>query len=369
MAGETIPREMKRLVVTSPGNGVSVADCTVEVQTVPTPKPKPGEVLIKVVAAPVNPSDYGGWYKSSSPSSTSYPMPMGKEGCGVVVASAGYEGGLMRGMTSSLRCPIGTNVGFVITDPASQGSYSEYVVVNALTGAFPMPPDVPVEDCASFFVNPYTAVGIIDTAQRAGSTRALVNTAAASQLGQMLNRLAIARGDIEIINVVRRAEQGELLERLGAEHVIVTEEDDGADAWKAKLKAKVADLGATCAFDAVSGDMTGHLLDCMPRGGAVYLYGVLAGKAGGIDPLDLIYRRKRLDAFYLSSWLHEGGTMRMIPRMLSASGTVNSGLRSPDGWCRTEFADTTMEGAHAEIVRLLGTSITGKKLRIRFDGR
>ena len=70
-ATAVIPLEMKRLVVTSPGNGGSVADCTVEVQTVPTPTLKPGEVLIKVVAAPVNPSDYGGWYKSS-PSSSSY---------------------------------------------------------------------------------------------------------------------------------------------------------------------------------------------------------------------------------------------------------------------------------------------------------
>jgi len=75
----------------------------------------------------------------------------------------------------------------------------------------------------------------------------------------------------------------------------------------------VKDFGATCAFDAVSGDMTGHLLDCMPSGGVVYVYVVLAGKANGIDPLDLIYRRKQLKGFFLTSWLHEGGAMRMIP--------------------------------------------------------
>ena len=363
-ATAVIPLEMKRLVVTSPGNGGSVADCTVEVQTVPTPTLKPGEVLIKVVAAPVNPSDYGGWYKSSP--SSSYPMPMGKEGCGVVVSSS-REGGLMSGMTSSFRCPVGTKVGFVVTDP-SQASYSEYVAVNAMTGAFPMPEDVPIEDCASFFVNPYTAVGILDTAQRAGSSRAIVHTAAASQLGQMLNKLATTKG-MEIINVVRRQEQRELLEKLGAKHIVVT--TDGVDdtAWKAELRAKVKDLGATCAFDAVSGDMTGHLLDCMPSGGVVYVYGVLAGKANGIDPLDLIYRKKQLKGFFLASWLHEGGAMRMIPRMLSAGGTVNSGLKTPGGWSRSQLVDTTMEGSHAEIVRLLGSTITGKKLRIRFDGR
>ena len=189
-ATTVIPLEMKRLVVTSPGYGGSVADCTVEVQAIPTPTLKPGEVLIKVVAAPVNPSDYGGWYKSSP--SSSYPMPMGKEGCGVVVSSSG-EGGLMSGMTSSFRCPVGTKVGFVVTDP-SQGSYLEYVAVNAMTGAFPMPEDVPIEDCASFFVNPYTAMGILDTAQRAESSRVIVHTAAASQHGGILGIIGIGEG-------------------------------------------------------------------------------------------------------------------------------------------------------------------------------
>ncbi len=325
--------------------------------------------MIKVAAAPVNPSDYGGWYKSSS---SSYPIPMGIEGCGVVISSGGILGGLgamMGGMTSYMRCPVGTNVGFVITDGTKQGSYSEYVVVNAATGCFPMPSDVPVEDCASFFVNPYTVLGIVDTARNAGSSNAIVHTAGASQLGMMLNRFGMIEG-MEIINVVRRIEQREMLENIGARHVIVTDEgrDDDPLAWKDELRAKVKDLGATCAFDAVSGDMTGHLLDCMPRRGIVYSYGVLAGKANGIDALDLIYRRKELRGFLLTAWLHGGGPLRMIPRMLAASARVNDGLRD-GGWCRSQFIDTNMEGAHAEIVKLLGSSITGKKLRIRFDGK
>ena len=121
-----IPKEMKRLVVTSPGAGDSVADCTVEVETVPTPVPKAGEVLVKMAAAPVNPSDYGSWTKSKS---SSYPMAIGKEGCGVVAATGG---GL-----ATYRCPVGTKVG--VTGVGGQGSYAEYVTVNAVTGAFPMP--------------------------------------------------------------------------------------------------------------------------------------------------------------------------------------------------------------------------------------
>lgn len=350
---DIIPEQMKRLVVTSPGNGKSVADCTIEVVTVPTPTPKSGEVLIKVVAAPVNPSDYGSWFRSKP---DTYPMVMGKEGCGVVVATGG---GL-----STYRCPIGTKVGFAFSD-AKQGSYSEYVTLNAITGVFPMPDDVPIEDCASFLVNPYTAVGILDTAQQAGSTKAIVHTAAASQLGQMLNKLAPMQ-DMEIINVVRRAEQKELLEKLGAKHIVVTSGDD-PEVWKAELEAKIKELGATCAFDAVAGDMAGHLMDVLPYKGIVHIYGGLAGRAGNINPMDLIYRKKQLKSFYLTSWIQGGGSLKMLPRMMSAGKVVNSGLKSPDGWCCTQFQDTTMEKAHEEIVKLLGTSITGKKLRIRFD--
>lgn len=353
---EAIPPEMKRLVVTSPGSGTSVADCTLEVETVPTPTPKYGEVLIKVIAAPINPSDYGSWFQSSK---SSYPMPIGKEGCGIVVATGGGT------FLSAYRFPVGTKVGFVCFD-STHGSYAEYVAVNSTTGVFAMPEDVPIEDCASFFVNPYTAVGIIDTAQRAegGSSKAIVHTAAASQLGQMLIKLGRIK-DVEIINVVRRQEQKELLEQMGAKHIIVTSGDE--ETWKAELKARVQELGATCAFDAVAGDMTGHIMDCMPNKGIVYIYGGLAGKANGINPLDLIYRQKQLKSFFLSSWIKDGGWMSMLPRILSASKLVNSGLASPDGWCCSHFQDTTMEDMHAEVVSLLKSGVTGKKLRIRLD--
>ena len=346
---ESIPRTMKRLVVSTPGNGTSVADVTMQIQNVPTPEPKMGEVLIKVSAAPINPSDYGSWYRSKP---SSYPMFIGKEGCGVVVAT---------GFGSSLRCPVGTKVGFVCND-ATQGSYAEYVTMNVMTGVFPMPTDVPIENCASFFVNPYTAMGILDTAQQVTKSNAIVHTAAASQLGQMLNKLAQEQ-DWEIINVVRRDDQREILEKLGAKHIIVTSSE--TEVWKAELKSKVQELDCTVAFDAVSGEMTGHLLDCMPSRGTVFLYGSVAGKANGINPLDLIYRKKQLRGFYLTSWIQEGGPVKMVPRMMSAGKLVNAGL-GDDGWCCSQFKDVQLEAVHDEVKMLLEGSVTGKKLRIRF---
>ena len=374
-SSDAIPATMKRLVVTSPGKGTSVADCTLQVETVPTPAPRSGEVLIKVVAASVNPSDYGSWFQSSS---SAYPMPIGKEGCGIVVANGGW--GLS---VSSYRFPVGTKVGFICTD-STHGSYAEYVAINATTAVFAMPEHVPIEDCASFFVNPYTAVGIIDTAQRAAAAKnksttstklAIVHTAAASLLGQMLIKLARIKQEeegiaIDIINVVGRQEQKELLEQMGAKHIIVTSGNDDVGLWKAELKAKVQELGATCAFDAVSGDMTGHIMDCMPHRGIVYLYGSLSGNVNGINPLDLIYRKKQLKSFYLSSWIQEGGWMSMIPRMMYANKLVNSGLACPDGWCCcSQFQDTTMDRVHEDVVTLLRGGVTGKKLRVRLDGQ
>ncbi|KAL7550552.1 hypothetical protein ACHAWF_013775 [Thalassiosira exigua] len=352
MANE-IPPTMRRLVAKEPGH--DLASCKIEVETVDVPAPASGELLIRVAAAPINPSDYGEWYQSNA---SKYPLPMGKEGCGVVVKSGG---GL-----AALRFSIGAKVGFV--GLKNQGSYSEYVTV-AASSCFPMPDDVPVEDCASFFVNPYTAVGIIDTAANKEKSPSFVHTAAASQLGQMIAKLA-PEEDVDVIHVVRREEQAELLRKLGAEHVVVTgsgSDEESVGKWKEELKKKVKELDCTCAFDAVSGRMTGDLLDCMPPKGTVYTYGGLAGKCSNITPSDLIYREKKLKGFFLASWIKEGGMLSMVPRMLRASRKVNTGLKGPEGWSSTQFEDTTLEKAHGDIVRLLSSSATGKKLRIRFD--
>jgi len=353
-----IPTEMRRLVVASPGKGTALTDCTVVVQTVPTPTPSSGaEVLIKVVAAPINPSDYGSWYKVANKGVASYPMAMGLEGCGVVVATSGVIAGF--------RFPIGTKVGFIISD-RKQGSYSEYVTVNALKGVFAMPIDKNIEDCASFFVNPYTACAILDMARTENpDSNVIVHTAAASQLGQMLNKLAPSEG-MEIINVVRREEQAELLRALGAKHIVVT--TSGNDDWKEELQTMIKELGATCAFDAVAGTTTGTLLGLMPNQSTVFVYGALAGPIGNVSSLDLIYRKKQIKGLYLTRWIENGGPLYTIHRLYKAGYKVNAGLHD-GGWSSSQFHDTTIEKAFDDIVALISGSATGKKLRIRFDDK
>jgi NADPH2:quinone reductase len=348
---DPLPTTMKRLVVTAPGK--DVASCKIEIEEVPVPKPGVGEVLIKVAAAAINPSDYGTWFRCKP---EQCPFAMGSEGSGVVVATGeGYATTL-----STFTCKVGTKVGFVgLKD--NQGAYSEYVVASAMEAVYSMPDDLPVEDAASFFVNPYTVVGILDTAKEQGA-KAMIHTAAASQLGQMLVKLAPKEG-MEIINVVRREEQAELLKSIGAKHVVVT---GTGDAWKEELKAKVEELGATVAFDAIAGKSAGDLLDVLPKKGTVNVYGGLAGRVENVDPMALIYHEKKLKGFFLKAWLTHGGTLPSLYRLMTTKSKVNSGLKQ-GGWSSSQFKDTTLENAQADIVELLDSSITGQKLRIRFD--
>jgi NADPH:quinone reductase-like Zn-dependent oxidoreductase len=241
------------------------------------------------------------------------------------------------------------------------------VVASAVSGVFSLPSDLPVQDAASFFVNPYTALAIFDTA-RAEGTKAFVHTAAASQLGQMIVKLSLTptMAGMEVINVVRREEQAELLREIGAKHIVVTGSGEDDDSWKKELASKIKELGATVAFDAVAGRSTGDLLDALPKKGTVYVYGGLAGKVGNIDPMALIYHGKKVKGFFLSNWIAQGGTLGTVPRMMKAGANVNSGLNQ-GGWSSTQFKDTTLENAQGDISTLLNGSITGQKLRIRLD--
>ena len=175
-------------------------------------------------------------------------------------------------------------------------------------------------------------------------------------------KLAPTEG-IEVINVVRREDQSELLKKIGAKHVIVTGNDDS---WKVRLEAKMEELGATVAFDAIAGRSTGDLLDVLPKKGTVYVYGGLAGRVENVDPLSLIYHEKKVKGFFLSTWIQQGGMLSMMYRMMTATQKVTSGLEQ-GGWSSSQFKDTTLENAQADIAKLLQSSITGLKLRIRLD--
>ena len=253
-----------RSTVTSEGR-LELSLATIEV-----PDPGPDEVVVRIEASPINPSDLGLLFgpsdmRTAKASGTpeepvvtadipshllagvaarlDQSLPVGNEGAGVVVAAGDSE---------PAQALLGRTVGVI-----GGAMYSQYRTAKpgqCLAFADGTEP----AECASWFVNPLTALGMVGTMRMEGHT-ALVHTAAASNLGQMLNKLCIQDG-VSLVNVVRRPEQEELLRGIGAKHVV----DSSAETFKADLVAALSETGATLAFDATGGGkLASQILACM----------------------------------------------------------------------------------------------------------
>jgi len=246
----------------------SAGELTLSLARVPTPKPGPGEVLVKLEAAPINPSDIGlllgaadvstarlsgsgetGVLTCDVPATAMRAMaarvdqslPVGNEGAGTIVA-AGDD-------VSSL---IGRKIAII-----GGATYAQYRCVRAADGLL-LPPDATAAEGASCFVNPLTALGMTETMRREGHT-ALVHTAAASNLGQMLNRICLQDG-IGLVNIVRSPAQAAILKGEGAKFVV----DSSAETFFEDLVAALTATGATIAFDAIGGGkLAGQILTGM----------------------------------------------------------------------------------------------------------
>jgi NADPH2:quinone reductase len=287
--------------------------------TVNTPRPGENEVLVRVEAAPINPSDLlvllamadvseavaGGSEaepivtapipESAMPSLTARVgevMTVGIEGSGVVVSA---------GQSPEAQALLGCTVGFL-----GGATYGEYCLAPVRT-CLPLPEAASAVEGASSFVNPLTALGMVETMRREGHA-GLVHTAAASNLGQMLNRICLA-DDVPLVNIVRRPEQAALLRGQGAVHVC----DSSETTFEDDLVAALQDTGATLAFDAVGGGrLAGQILNAMERAVVppdapysrygsdvhkqVYVYGVLDAR-----PIEL--HRRFGFAWGVGGWL------------------------------------------------------------------
>jgi NADPH:quinone reductase len=226
---------------------------------VPVPTPAPNEVLVRIEASPINPSDLGllvagadmthatvtgtpdrpvvtaplaeGAVKTMT-ARLDKPLPVGNEGAGTVVAA---------GSSDAAQALLGKTVGI-----AGGAMYSQYRAVDA-RACLVLPDGASAKDGASSFVNPLTALGMTETMRREGHS-ALVHTAAASNLGQMLVKLCQKDG-IPLVNIVRKPEQEELLRSLGAAHVL----NSTSPSFSADLVEALKATSATLAFDATGG--------------------------------------------------------------------------------------------------------------------
>lgn len=347
---------------------------------VPVPEPKDDEIIVRVESTPLNPSDLGLLFGAADMTTAQYAgqgdaavvtaevpadlmksmagrldqaLPVGNEAAGVVIAAGGSE------MAQAL---MGKTVSII-----GGSMYAQFRAVK-VRQCLEMPDGVTPAQAASWFVNPMTAQGMVETMRMEDHT-ALVHTAAASNLGQMLNKICLADG-VDLVNIVRKRSQVALLQGLGAKHVC----DTSSDTFMDQLTDALAETGATIAFDAIGGGrLAGQILTCMEaaanRTAAEYSrYGSSTYKQvyiyGGLDRGPTEFNRGFGMMWGVGGWL-------LTPFLQKAGGEVISRLRQRvASEINTTFAShytqvvSLPEMLTAEAIGVYGKQATGEKFLI-----
>jgi NADPH:quinone reductase-like Zn-dependent oxidoreductase len=312
MSADTTGLELRSLIKKS-------GELEISLMRVPTPEPSVDEVVVRVEAAPINPSDLGlligaadmatakaSGSKDAPVITAKVPeaamkgmagrldesMPVGNEGAGVVVKT---------GSSDTARALMGKTVAMI-----GGAMYAQYRTIRA-KDCLVLPAGTTPAEGASCFVNPLTALGMVETMRREGH-KALVHTAAASNLGQMLNKICLQDG-ISLVNIVRSPQQADILRKIGAKHIC----DSTAPTFMDDLTNALVETGATLAFDAIGGGkLAGQILTCMEiaanKTAKVYSrYGSSVYKQvyiyGGLDPRPIELNRAFGMAWGVGGWL------------------------------------------------------------------
>lgn len=243
---------------------------TLSLQDIDMPQPGTDEVVVRIEAAPLNPSDQAVLFSAADMSTATHSgteerpvitadvpaqfmpalktrvgkdTPVGNEGAGTVVAA---------GSSPAAQALMGKTVAVI-----GGGTYRQYLSAN-VQNCLVLKDGTTAKEGASSFVNPLTALAMVET-MRAEGHKAIIHAAAASSLGQMLNRICMADG-IDLINIVRKEEQETLLRDMGAKYVV----NSSKDSFLADLTAAITETGATIAFDPIGGgQLASDILNCM----------------------------------------------------------------------------------------------------------
>jgi NADPH2:quinone reductase len=336
------------------------------------PQPGPDEVLVRVEATPINPSDLGLLVGPADMSTArasgtverpvitadipenlmkmvagrlGESMAVGNEGAGMVVAA---------GESEAAQALLGKTVGMVGGE-----MYGQYRCLNVYQ-CMPLHEGTTAAEGASCFVNPLTALGMVETMRTEGH-KALVHTAAASNLGQMLNKVCMADG-VDLVNIVRKPEQEEILRALGAKYIV----NSSSDSFYADLTEALVATGATLAFDATGGGkLAGQILTCMEAAAVrsmteynrygsdvfkqVYIY-------GGLDRSPTTLSRNFGFSWGLGGWLLFPFLQKAgIEKVLELRARVAAEIK-------TTFASHyTREISLAEVLSLEAMAVYGKQ--------
>ncbi len=308
----------------------------------PVPRPGNGQVLVRIAASPINPSDLA--FLSGAYIKKKLPVIPGFEASGTVVAAGGG---------SMARILVGKRVACAAPFDGD-GTWAEFMVTPAKF-CIPLRKNISFEQGASLIVNPLTAWALMDSAKR-GRHRAVVQTAAASALGRMIIRLG-QRFGIPAINIVRREEQVELLQSLGAKYILNSNAPDFED----RLKKLAYELNASLAFDAVAGELAGRVLQALPKQGRLIIYGGLSLQPCQFDPRAFIFDDKQVEGFWLSNALQKNNPIRQLRNALQVQKFLASDLK-------TEVrARLPLEKAKEGLQQYAGDMTGGKTLLVPND--
>lgn len=357
-----------------------VGELELSLDDVPIPVPQADEVLVRIEAAPLNPSDLGLLFGAADMNTARYSGTASRP-----VITARVPEGAMKAMAGRLgqSMPVGNEGAGVVVEagasPAAQAllgktvamhggaMYSQYRCLPA-GDCLLLPQGTSAAEGASSFINPLTALAMVATMRREGHS-ALVHTAAASNLGQMLHRLC-AKEKIALVNIVRTPEQVQLLRSQGAAHVC----DSSSPSFMQDLTQALVATGATLAFDATGGGkLAGLILACMEsalsRNATTYSrYGSVTHKQvylyGSLDTGPTEFTRSFGMAWGMGGWL-----VFTYLQKLDAS-IVQSFKQRIAAELKTTFAShytkevSLAEALSLEYIAVYGKRATGEKYLI-----
>jgi len=254
-----------------------------KVEELELPVPDENDLVIKIHASPVNPSDIvfiQGVYNIVKP----VPAVPGFEASGTVV-----------GAGKNVQHLVGKKVSCFVQNDNS-GTWSEFVIAK-VDDVIELRDDMDMDQAACFTVNPFTAYGMFDIVlQREASS--IIQNASGGQVANFIRRMANEKG-INVIDIVRKEETAELLRSKGAVHVLVETHDD----FMEKLQELSSQLLPRVAFDAVGGELGGNMFNVLSEDSELVVYGGLSGKAiSGLNVMDVIFKNKIVSGFNLMDW-------------------------------------------------------------------
>lgn len=282
-----------------------------QVRDVPKPEPRRGEVLVRMLASPINPSDIM-YVEGRYTIKPQLPATPGFEGVGIVEATGGGILGWLR---------KGKRVAVI---NGERGNWADYTVTSARL-VVPVPDAIPDEQAAAFFVNPATAIAITRKVLAVPPGEWLLQSAAGGELGKMIIRLGKRHG-FKTMNVVRRREQVEELKNLGADEVIV-EADGPIDE---QVKRLTNNQGVKFAMDPVGGATGSDVIASLGSGGRALLFGSLSDQPLSLHPRKLLSAAIRIEGFWLGDWAKRQTIPTMLRLFREVRGLLKDGTLTSD---------------------------------------